>query len=217
MAATAFIAGVLLGSVVVALALRARITGLTRDVAHGRDEASTLGTERDQARAHAVGLQEALTEVRTELGSEVVELRTQLEQERTAAQEKIALLGAAEERLTAQFKALSADALKSGREQLVELAKAEFGTVRAEARGDLDKRQEAMAQMVAPIKESLGKVDARLEQIEKDRHAAGAQLSGELRTMVEANDRLGQRPVPWPWLCASRKHAVAGVNCSCAG
>lgn len=190
MAAAGFIAGLILGGALVALLLRARLTGLDRDLVHSRGEVAKLTAEAVTGQAQATELQQQLAAARAELGNEVVALRTQLEQERQAAQDKIALLEDAEQRLTAQFKALSADALKSGREQLLEVAKAELRTVRTEAQGDLEKRQEAVAQMVAPIKESLGKVDARLEQIEKDRHAAGAQLSAEMRTVVEANERL---------------------------
>lgn len=190
MAAVAFIAGVLVGCVVIGLVLRARLTALESDLAHSEREAARLSSERAEAGTRVAELEGALAEARLGLGGEVIELRTQLAQERKTADEKIRLLEDAERRLTTEFKSLSAEALKTGSEQLVALAKSEFQTIRTEAHGDLEKRQQAMAEMVAPIKESLTKVDGRLEQIEKDRHAAGAQLSAELKTVVEANERL---------------------------
>lgn len=190
MTAGSFVIGVLIGGTVAALLLRARLIGTSRDLIHSQREVARLNAELATTANRAAELDASLGEARTRLSGEAISLRTQLDHERTAAQEKIELLEDAERRLTAQFKALSADAVKTGSEQLVALARAEFRTVRTEAHGDLEKRQQAMAEMVAPIRESLGKVDARLEQIEKDRHAAGAQLSTELKTVVEANERL---------------------------
>ena len=56
-------------------------------------------------------------------------------------QERLATLTDAQEQLSASFKALSADALKSSIDQLTELNRAQLQRRQAEARGDLDKRQ----------------------------------------------------------------------------
>ena len=69
-------------------------------------------------------------------------------------------VGEAQERLSDSFKALSAEALQSSMAQLAELSRAQLQTAQAEAKGDLEKRQQAVEQLVAPLKEQLGRVDA---------------------------------------------------------
>src|SRR5207237_10738956 len=53
-----------------------------------------------------------------------------------------------------------------------------------------EKREKAVAQLVAPIAEQLGKVGSRLERLDGDRAAGASALQAQLRGMVEAQDRL---------------------------
>ena len=48
----------------------------------------------------------------------------------------------------------------------MELAKTQLEKFQESARGDLEKRQTAIDELVKPVKESLGKVDAKLQEIE---------------------------------------------------
>ncbi|MDX6550812.1 MAG: recombination protein RmuC, partial [Gaiellales bacterium] len=89
-----------------------------------------------------------------------------------------------------RFRALSADALKSNNEQFLTLAKQTLGTYQSEARGELEKREKAVAQLVAPITEQLGKVDNRLEKLDRDRLQTTSKLDEQLRAMVMSQDRL---------------------------
>ena len=113
---------------------------------------------------------------RDQFAAEAARLEGRLESERAMAEDR--------------FRALSADALKSNNEQFLALAKQTLGTYQSEARGELEKREKAVAQLVAPIAEQLGKVDTRLEQLDRDRLQTTTKLDEQLRAMVVSQDRL---------------------------
>ena len=80
----------------------------------------------------------------------LVRAHADLEHEREQAEERLATLREAQQQMSTSFKALSAEALQSSMAQLTELARAQLSTAQAEAKGDLDKRQQAVEQLVAP-------------------------------------------------------------------
>src|SRR5688572_11536728 len=86
-------------------------------------------------------------------------LLTRLEEERKASQEKLALLNTAEGKLADAFKALSADALRNNNQSFLDLAKQNLQTFQQTAKGDLERRQSAIDDLIKPLKESLEKVD----------------------------------------------------------
>lgn len=125
-----------------------------------------------------------------ELERELVKARSDLEHERERAGERLATVTDAQERLSASFKALSAEALQSSMTQLTEMAQAQLRTVQTEAKGDLDKRQRAVEQLVAPLKEQLGRVDGQLLRLDQERRESRGRLESQLRTLTETGDRL---------------------------
>jgi DNA recombination protein RmuC len=108
--------------------------------------------------------------------NEASRLEGRLESERAMAEDR--------------FRSLSADALKQNNEQFLTLAKQTLGTYQSEARGELEKREKAVQQLVAPISEQLKLVDTRLERLDRDRVQSSSVLQQQLRTMVESQDRL---------------------------
>jgi DNA recombination protein RmuC len=153
--------GLIAGAVAALLALRPRMRSLSREAAHAG-----------------------------ELERELVRARSDLEHERVLAQERLATLTDAQERLSASFKALSADALKSSIDQLTELNRAQLSAARAEARGDLDTRRQAVEQLVGPLKDQLGRVDAQLLALDQERRESRGRLEAQLRTLAETGERL---------------------------
>ena len=85
---------------------------------------------------------------------------------------------------------MSADALQSSMTQLAELARAQLQTAQTQAKGDLEKRQQAVEQLVAPLKEQLGRVDSQLLRLDQERRESRGQMSAQLRTLAETSDRL---------------------------
>lgn len=118
-------------------------------------------------------------------GARLAELETRLTEERKASDEKLALLDDAQRKLSDAFKALSSEALKSNNQSFIELAKATLEKFQESAKGDLEKRQKAVDELVKPIRESLEKVDGKLGEIEKARVGAYAELSTQVKGLVE--------------------------------
>lgn len=125
-----------------------------------------------------------------ELERDLVRARSDLEHERTRSEERLATINDAQERLSMSFKALSAEALQSSMAQLTELAEAQLKVAQVEVKGDLDKRQQAVEQLVAPLKEQLGRVDAQLLRLDQERRESRGRLETQLRTLTETGEKL---------------------------
>ena len=125
-----------------------------------------------------------------ELEHVLVRVRADLEHERALGEERLATLGDAQERLSASFKALSAEALQSSMGQLAELAKAQLAAAQAEAKGDLDQRRQAVEQLVTPLKEQLARVDTQLRSLDQERRESRGRLEAQLRSLAETGEKL---------------------------
>ncbi len=117
--------------------------------------------------------------------NQLSEIKSRLEAERHAAQEKQALLERAETKLGDTFKALSADALKGASEQFLHLAKSTLASQTEEAKGEIEKRKMAIETLVKPVADSLGKFELRIGEIEKLREGAYSELKEQVRAMGE--------------------------------
>ena len=88
------------------------------------------------------------------------------------------------------FKAMSAEALDTSIRQLTELAKTQLQSTQAETRGELEKRQLAMEQLVRPLKDQLQRVDQQLLTLNKERHQSQGMLAERMNQLAEANEKL---------------------------
>jgi DNA recombination protein RmuC len=120
----------------------------------------------------------------------LIRSRAELEHERSRAEERLATVNDAQERLSTSFKALSAEALQSSMSQLSELTRVQLRAAQAEAKGDLDKRRDAVEQLVNPLKEQLGRVDAQLLRLDQERRESRGRLEAQLRTLADTGERL---------------------------
>ena len=134
----------------------------------------------------ALALRGSLVEAR----SDAARARDALEAERRAGAERLAASRAAAEQLGASFKALCADALEQNNRRFLELADARLAQGTTAAAGALAQREQAFAELVAPIRESLGKVDGQLRRLEEDRRASHGALHEHLRSLGESQERL---------------------------
>lgn len=135
----------------------------------------------------------AITEARqliTDLTSKQAELSAVLERERRAAEEKLQLLEQAREKLSDAFKALAAEVLNSNNQAFLDLARTALEKFQEGARGDLEKRQQAIDELVRPVKESLQKVDVRINELEKERAGAYEGLRQQVRSLLETQQKL---------------------------
>src|SRR5882672_8002372 len=126
----------------------------------------------------------------SELSKANATLEARLVDERKASDAQLNLLNRATETLSETFRALSADALKSNNKTFLELAKTSLERFQSEAKGDLELRQKAIETLVAPIGESIGKVDAQIRQIENERNRAYGDLSTQVRSLATTQEKL---------------------------
>ena len=122
--------------------------------------------------------------------AELSALTTRLEEERKSSQEKLELLSNAEEKLADAFKALSADALRSNNQSFLDLAKEKLQTFQETAKGDLEQRQQAIDQIIRPLKESLDKVDGKIGELEKTRAGAYSELREQVKGLATSQSQL---------------------------
>lgn len=81
------------------------------------------------------------------------------------------------------FGALSADALQTNNASFVELAKAKLEEKVTEAKGELEKKEQAIGELVKPLGESLKTMDTRLQELEVKRVKAYADIWNYLDTV----------------------------------
>ena len=114
------------------------------------------------------------------------DLRVQL----AALQAKADALNGAHEQMQNTFKALAGDALRATSQSLLELAGQNLGKFQAEAKGDLEKRQQAFAELIKPIGEALKKTEEQIRELEKQRQQAYGDIARHLASMNETQAQL---------------------------
>jgi DNA recombination protein RmuC len=147
---------------------------------------SELGTLLDQREATFTHLQKDLLAAR----QECARVGAQLEAAQSASAEKLALLQEAESRLRDAFSALSSEALKHNNESFLQLARASLGEFQRAATTDLEGRHKAIETLVLPLRESLTRVDSKLQEVERGRVSTQAHLSEQIRALTQAQQSL---------------------------
>jgi DNA recombination protein RmuC len=171
--------GLLFGSLIAWLALRSRSAALS---------ARLSLTEKELAAEKATLAR--LLQAQTELIAAKARLESTLENERKTSNEKIELITHAGEGLQNAFKAMASDALKSNNLSFLTLAKESLQRFQSEARGDLDARQKAVAELVAPVRDSLSKVDEQIQRIEVARGDAYGELRAQVQSLISTQKEL---------------------------
>ena len=122
--------------------------------------------------------------------ADAARLNAELEAERAMLTEKMAVLNQAQEQLSSTFRALSAQALQANNQSFLDLAAQALGKFQQGAQGDLEKRQQAIQELVAPVKSSLDKLDGRIGEIEKAREGAYQSLTTQVRSLLDTQGDL---------------------------
>ncbi|HEX7288219.1 MAG TPA: DNA recombination protein RmuC, partial [Candidatus Angelobacter sp.] len=144
--------------------------------------------QNDLALARAEGAKQS--KQHSDLTAALARLEATLEHERKAHQEKLDLLDRATAELRDTFSALAGEALKSNNQAFLDLAQSSLEKFQAEAKGDLELRQQAVQSLVTPIGESLRKVDAQIQQIESARNEAYGDLKAQVRSLLTTQEKL---------------------------
>lgn len=156
------------GGGLVALALSARTRDLQQRLTQVSDELAKL---RDEKSALAI---------------RCASLQTELEKDQIMFAERQATLEAARASFGDAFKIMSTDALAKNNQSFLELARASLEAQQTMAKAELEKRQTAIGELVAPVKLSLEKFELQIQGIEKSRVNAYATLTEQVRAMADA-------------------------------
>ena len=171
--------GLLFGSVLAWLVLRSRTAALTARLSLMEKELATGKTELAR-----------LQQAQTDLVSGKARLESDLASERRTNAEKIELVTRASEELRNAFKAMASDALKSNNSSFLVIAEETLKRFQSQARGDLEARQQAVADLVAPVRDSLNKVDAQIQQMEVARGDAYGELRAQVQSLITTQKEL---------------------------
>ena len=137
------------------------------------EQAAVLEDALAETRREASGYQERLAMTTAALQAE----------QRTVA-DRQSLLEQTDHRLREAFASLSAKALQTNNQSFLELARASLSEYQKQATTDLQHRQQRIGDLLQPLHESLARVDAKLQQVEKERVGSYSQLSEQLRTLA---------------------------------
>lgn len=176
------------GGIIVFLIMWGKIRNSYAQARSGFEAELAALTERLRNREQKIAeLQQAFEKAQSEvvtLRAEGAKLEAGLEAERKIAAEKMALLDEAQRKLLDAFKALSDDALKSNNQAFLELAKVSLEKYQESAKNDLEQRHQAINELVKPLKESLEKVDLKIQEIEKNRDIAYTSLTEQVKSLA---------------------------------
>jgi DNA recombination protein RmuC len=129
--------------------------------------------------------QEARNEANLRVAAE-----TRLTETQANLEEQKRMLDEAKVKLADAFQALSAEALKSNNQAFIALARSTFETIQAQAKGDLETREQAIKGLVSPLVETLKRYEAQIAEMEKTRQSAYGSLEEQLRTLATVNQQL---------------------------
>jgi DNA recombination protein RmuC len=98
----------------------------------------------------------------------------------------------ARQSLSIAFQALSAEALQRNNQSFLVLAKASLQSFQEGAKGDLEKRQQAIGELIAPVRQSLEKFEQRVQDVEKARVGAYEALTVQVKSLLDTQGELRQ-------------------------
>jgi DNA recombination protein RmuC len=164
---------------------------LSAQRAHSREQSL-----RDAAARAAAAREIALIRV-TQLEAELIkqaEGASAREDQLTAEHERyVAQVRADQDSLREQFKALSAEVLKSSQESFLQIANERLARAQQTGAEELAKREQAVKALVEPLRVSLDEVKRQTTEADKNRAEGQAALGQHVRQMIEASAKLDKK------------------------
>jgi len=192
----ALVVGVGTGAILVFLANRAQINALSKAAADSASDATAAREARAVAETKAARIEElgqtiaererTIESLRDE-NATIRETVARLETERTSLQEQREEF---ERRVREVFAEISSDALDKNAKRFLALAEENLAKFNEQAKGDLEKRQQAIGELVKPIEDKLKAFDDNIKGIEKERVGAYEQLREQVFQLKETHVRL---------------------------
>ena len=121
------------------------------------------------------------------LQHENIRLETELAFERKSLMERNDADAAMTQQLKDTFNAMAASALKDNNEQFLRLARENLGKFQVKAEENLAQREQAVENLVKPIREALDKTESQIRKMEITRQEAHGALTKHLETIADSH------------------------------
>ncbi|MGF1548394.1 MAG: DNA recombination protein RmuC [Thiotrichales bacterium] len=125
-----------------------------------------------------------------QLSVEKTRLETELGADQQHHEEQLGLLHDARDTLSQHFALLSRQALRQNSSLFLRVAEQSLKLQHARSASDLQQRQQAIGQLLEPIRDALAKTEQQLRQIEQERASAQGALAQQISALAEAETRL---------------------------
>ena len=116
--------------------------------------------------------------------------RVRMEAERRLAEERLRAQAETQARLRETFQALSADALRNNNAMFLDLARERLALGEQKASAELERREQAVARLVEPVREALDRMGTTLGAMERERGSAQAALKAEIESLGRTSESL---------------------------
>lgn len=124
------------------------------------------------------------------LQQENIRLHSDADARDTRLREQQNFIEQSNQQLKDAFNALSSEALKHNHSSFLALAKSALENQMTDAKGDLDKRQQAIDNMVKPLTESLHRFDENMRQLESSRQQQYGQINQFILGVQQSTEKL---------------------------
>ena len=122
----------------------------------------------------------------------VSELKTRIKSEEALQHERDAAYEAANSRLSSAFSELANKSLKSNSETFLRLAEQNLGTQQQKANQALGEREQAVENLVKPIRDALKESQHQIAELEKSRSEAYGNIQAQIENMQQSHKSLAQ-------------------------
>jgi DNA recombination protein RmuC len=157
------------------------------------EEQGRLAATHAVTAARAEDLQRALdaaNEAHTGLLAESAAARATASERAAADARQIESLTQLRQEMLKDFQLLASQALKANEDSFLKLANETFEKHKVAAVTDVEQRTEAIATMLAPIKDTLNRYQQELATIEKARQESYGALTGELKNVIQTQNEV---------------------------
>ncbi len=129
---------------------------------------------------------------RQQLEHEIIDLGHRIKSQEALQHERDAAHEAANHRLTSAFSDLANQSLKTNSENFLRLAEQNLGAQQEKANRALSEREQAVENLVKPIREALQQSQRQIGELEKSRSEAYGSIRAQLETMQLSHKSLAQ-------------------------
>ena len=140
--------------------------------------------------AGVVGTMLALQPRSAKIREKLAVAESKLEAQARTEAELNASIDMLEQRLARVFDDLAKRSLQDNSRQFLQLAQQNLEVHRTRAQGDLKAREQAVEQLVTPIREALEKTEKQIAEIERERNRAFGSITSLLETMTSSQQAL---------------------------